>query len=82
MWSEEKHFNEKADWIKNVQTENVNIQEQQWSDIVEELQTALKKSHKWKSAGINQDLNDWLNSLCKGHSIFASLYLCIFGVQH
>ena len=38
IWSEEKDFNEKAEWIKNVQTDNANIQEQQWSDIsVEEL---------------------------------------------
>ena len=42
-WSEEKDFNEEAEWIKNVQTDNANIQEQQWSDnSVEELQTALK----------------------------------------
>ena len=45
VWSEEKDFNEKAEWIKNVQTDNANIQEQQWSDIsVKELETALKKS--------------------------------------
>ena len=51
IYSEEKDFNENAEWIKNVQTNNTNIQEQQWSDIsveelqisVEELQTALKK---------------------------------------
>ena len=43
IWSEEKDFNEEAEWIKNVQTDNANIQEQQWSDnSVEELQTALK----------------------------------------
>ena len=44
IWSEEKDFNEKAEWIKNVQTDNANIQEQQWSDIsVEELQATLNK---------------------------------------
>ena len=60
--------------IKNVQIDNANKQEQQWSDIsVEELQTALKKSHKWKSAGIDQVSNSLLNSLCRGHYIFASL---------
>ena len=26
IWSEEKDFNEKAEWIKNVQTDNGNIQ--------------------------------------------------------
>ena len=33
----------------------------------------LKMSHKWKSAGIDQVLNYWLNSLNKGHYILASL---------
>ena len=62
LWSEEKNFNENAEWIKNVQTDNAYIQEQHRSDIsVEELQTALKKSHKWKSVGVNQVSNYWLN---------------------
>ena len=43
IWSEEKDFNEKTEWIRNVQNDNANIQEQQWSDnSVKELQTALK----------------------------------------
>ena len=51
-----------------MQIDNANIQEQQWSDIsVAELQLALKKSNKWKSAGIYQVSNYWLNSLRKGH---------------
>ena len=38
IWSEEKDFNEKAEWIKNVQTDYANIQDQKWSDIsVKEL---------------------------------------------
>ena len=76
IWSKEKDFNEKAEWIKIVQADSANIQEQQWSDIsVGELRTALKKCHKWKSAGIDQVSNYWLNLLCKGHYILASL-LC------
>ena len=52
------------------------LQEQQWSDIsVEELQAALKKFQKWKSAGIDQVSNYWLNSLYKGHYILASLLI-------
>ena len=74
LWSEQKDFNEKAKRIKNVQTDNANIQKQHWSDIiVEELQAALKKSHKRKSAGIDQVSNYPLNSLHKGHYILASL---------
>ena len=43
IWNEEKDFNEKTEWIRNVQIDNANIQEQQWSDnSVKELQTALK----------------------------------------
>ena len=69
-----KGFNEKAEWIKNVQTDSAKIQEQQWSDISgKELQTPLKKFHKWKSAGIDQVSNYWLNSLHKGYYILASL---------
>ena len=63
-----KYFNEKAESIKNVQTDNAKIQEQQWSDIsVKDLQTALKQSRKWKSAGIDQVSR--LNALCKGYCI-------------
>ena len=36
MCSKEKSFNENAKWIKNVQTNNANIQGQQWSDISDE----------------------------------------------
>ena len=62
IWSEEKNFSENVESIKNVQTDNANIQEQQWSDIsVEELQTALKTSHKWKSVKIDQVTNYWFN---------------------
>ena len=38
IWSEEKDFSEKVQWIKNIQADNANIQEQQCLDIsVEEL---------------------------------------------
>ena len=74
IWREEKDSNEKAEWIKKVQNDSANRQEQQCSDIsAKELQTALKMSHKQKSAGINQVSNCCLNSLCKGHYILASL---------
>ena len=64
----------KVEWIKNVQADNANIQEQQWSDIsVKELQTALKKSHKWKTSGTEQVSNYWLKSLCVGYYILPSL---------
>ena len=73
--SEEKDFNENSEWIKNVHTDNANIHQQQWSDIsVKELQTALKRSHKWTSAEIGEVSYYWLNSLYKGHYILVSLY--------
>ena len=37
------------------------------------MQTALKQSHKWKSAGIDQVLHYWLNAICKGYYIRALL---------
>ena len=66
------------EWIKNLQTHSANIQEQQWSDIgVEEFKTALKKSHKWNSARIDQVSNYSLNSLCKGHYTLHHSFLTI-----
>ena len=63
-----KYFNEKAESIKNVQTDNAKIQEQKWSDIsVKDLQTALKQSQK--SAGIEQVSHYWLSALYKGYYI-------------
>ena len=73
IWSEEKDFIKNAEWIKNIQTDNANIQDQPWSESgVKELQTTVKKSHKWKSAGVDQVLDYWLNSFYKGHFILAS----------
>ena len=44
IWIEEKDFTEETEWIKNVQTDNANTQEQQWSDIsTKELKIARKK---------------------------------------
>ena len=57
-----------------MRTDNENMQEQQGSDIsVEELQTALKRSHVCKSAGIEHVSNYWLKSFYEVHYILASL---------
>ena len=40
IWSEEKYFNQNAEFLKNLQTNNLNIQERQRSNIcVAELET-------------------------------------------
>ena len=38
---------------------------------MDELRAALKKSHKWKSPGIDQIPNFWLNSLSEMHVVYA-----------
>ena len=74
IWSNDKTFNETAEWIETIEQGNEHIEEQQWIDIsTEEVEKALKKSHKWKSAGIDKVTNFWLHSLPCTHNILANL---------
>ena len=78
IWSEEKEFNHETEWIKNTEEVNKNKEQQEWKKITkEELELALKKSHKWKSPGIDKIPNFWLNSLSKGHQKLAALLSCV-----
>ena len=44
-----------ASWIGNMVKGNEKVKEQEWQNItVRELQTALNKSQKWKSPGIDK----------------------------
>lgn len=67
IFSEEKGFSEGSMWIN----------QQDWE---EELETALKKSHKWEWAGIGKIPNFWLHALSNGHSKLASLLSDIFEI--
>ena len=74
IWSNDRPFNEKAEWIKAIEEGKEHIEEQQWIDIsTEEVEMALKKSHKWKSAGVDKITNFWLHSLSCTHDLLAVL---------
>ena len=50
MWSEEKGFNEQAEWMKHTEEINVKKKHQEWNEISkDELEFVLNKPHKWKS---------------------------------
>ena len=72
--SNDKPFNEKAERIETIEQRNAHIEEQQWTDIsTEEVEKALKKSHKWESAGVDKVTNFWLHSLPCTHNLLANL---------
>ena len=49
-----------------------NIRKQEWKNItVEEINEALKKSHKWKSPWMDQIPNFWLDTLSSTHTQLA-----------
>lgn len=73
IWGNEKGHNENADWLKHLETNTNDIPEQQWDNITtDEIGKALKKSHKWKSPGIDQVPNFWLDTLISTHEKIAS----------
>ena len=75
IWSNPKEFNSDAEWIKDQEEANANINQQEWQDItLEELQTALAKSQKWKSPGLDMIPNFWLNSFTNTHDALVNAY--------
>ena len=59
-----------ASWIENTEKESEKVKEQEWENItIHELKTALSKSQKWKSPGIDKVPNILLSS----HVTFTSL---------
>lgn len=73
IWGNNTGHNENAKWIEDLEKEVVDIPEQEWSDITtEEITKALRKAHKWKSPGLDQVPNFWLDTLQSVHSKLAS----------
>ncbi|XP_065067405.1 uncharacterized protein LOC135692976 [Rhopilema esculentum] len=55
IWGKEKRHNENSEWLNIFESNTNNIPEQEWGEIkVEEIQKALRKSHKWKSPEITK----------------------------
>ena len=60
--------------LKHAQEMNENKQQQDWIEISkEELEAAMRKSHKWKSPGIDKIPNVWLHAVAEGHLKLATL---------
>ena len=61
-----------AAWLNDLERSTNNIPRQEWKNItVEEISEALKKSHKWKSPGMEQIPNFWLDTLWSTHTQLA-----------
>ena len=74
IWGNDKTYNKDASWIEKNATQNEEINIQEWENItVSEIKTALTKSQKWKSPGIDKIPNFWLNTLSSAHTVLAKL---------
>ena len=72
IWGKEKDFNNEAEWIRREEERMNEVEEQEWEVIsIEELHSALTKSHKWKSPGVHKIPNIWLNCLTSTHKQMA-----------
>ena len=65
-------YNENAAWLKVIEEKTEDVLQQEWGNItVHEIREVLKKSHKWKSPGIDQLTNFWLDALFSTHAQLA-----------
>ena len=72
IWGKEKDFNNEAEWIRRGEERMNEVEEQEWKVIdIEELRSALTKSHKWKSPGVDKNPNFGLNCLTSMHKQMA-----------
>ena len=71
IWGNVKTHKEDAEWLRKLKDKNEELHEQEWEDIqIEDVQDALRKSHKWKSPGVDKVPNFWLNALKKHNCQF------------
>ena len=72
IWGKEKGHNKNSAWLNDFENSANNIPEQGWEEIqVDEIRKALRKSHKWKSPGIDQIPIFWLDALHSAHTKLA-----------
>ena len=65
-------YNENAAWLKDIEEKTEDVSQQEWGNItVHEIREVLTKSHKWKSPGIDQLPNFWLDALFSTHAQLA-----------
>ena len=74
IWSNPKEHNKDAEWLSREKLRMMDKEKQAWSNIsIEEIEAALRKSHKWKSPGIDKIPNFWLNTLSSSHTHIANV---------
>ena len=74
IWSNPKEHNKDAEWLSREKLRMSETEQQLWSEILkEDVEAALKKSHKWKSPGLDKIPNFWLNSLSASHTHIANV---------
>ena len=73
IWSNPKEHNKEAEWLAREKLRMMDKEQQMWADIsIAEIEASLKKSHKWKSPGIDKIPNFWLNILSSSHKYIAN----------
>ena len=75
---EEKHHNDKADWITREEAKYAHVENQTWNlTTKEEVHNAIKKSSNWKSPGVDAIQNFWLKQLTATHGAPATIIIII-----
>ena len=69
---EEKHHDDKAQWITREEAKYAQVESQTWTLITkEEVHDAIRTSSNWKSPGIDGIPNFWLKQLTATHDALA-----------
>ena len=72
IWGTHKGHNGNSEWLNDFENSTNDIPEQGWEEIqVDQIRKAVRKSHKWKSPGIDEILNFWLDMLNSAHAKLA-----------
>ena len=73
-WNHKKSSNKKEKWIENIKVTYKNNEPQMYEDItIEEIINTLKRTHKWKSLGIDKMTNFWFHHLSSTHQLITKL---------
>ena len=75
IWEDEKHHSEEAEWVRKQEELGQKFQEQTWPTIEkQEVISAIKKTHNWKSPGQDKIPNFWLKNLTSLHEDIACCF--------
>ena len=75
IMEDDKEHNSSAEWIKEQEEANKNIQTQEWENITaEEINLAIRNSSNWKSPGTDKVPNFWIKMISCMHQDLATAY--------